>query len=154
MIDVSFSAELVPEAAPRPRAVRMGAHARVYTPKKALEWQSRLASKAALVMPPGQIDEPLRLDFIAVFPRPKSLSGKKHAAGLLMHDRRPDLDNIAKNILDALRPFWRDDAIVVGGHWVKAYAERDGRARVMVRVRSAEDFGATFPVLSMAVEEK
>lgn len=138
MIDVVFEAALVPEGLARARAAVIAGRPRMYTPKRSTDWQSQLAAMATQAMPAEQIDEPLRVDVFAVFPRTKDLMRPSRPDGFIPHVGRPDLDNVVKNVLDALKPFWRDDSIVCVGTSAKAYAERTGHARVMVRVRSAK----------------
>jgi len=47
------------------------------------------------------------------------------------------VDNLQKTVMDALKPFWRDDAQVVCGTPLNCFAEKDGRPRIVIRVRSA-----------------
>lgn len=41
------------------------------------------------------------------------------------HIIRPDLDNLAKPVLDALKGFWRDDAQINSLHLTKEYADNE-----------------------------
>jgi crossover junction endodeoxyribonuclease RusA len=56
---------------------------------------------------------PLSLVIVAVFRRPKRIP--KRTPGRLWHDKRPDLDNVLKAVLDAgtNAGLWLDDAQVV-----------------------------------------
>ena len=47
---------------------------------------------------------------------------------------KPDKDNIDKNVYDALRIAWRDDAQICAGNTFTAYAEMTGKPRVVVRL--------------------
>lgn len=74
----------------------------------------------------------------AVFPRPQRLRPKRYPDGYVLHDVKPDADNVAKIVLDALGQcgVWVDDAQVTDLRVTKRYAERDNEPRVMIWVRS------------------
>lgn len=135
-LDVTFQALIEPAACARPRAVRAGSSVRVYTPSTTHQWQHSLALAARAALPHELITEPVRVDILAVLSRPKRLAGRKHSSGMLWAPVRPDLDNIGKNVLDALRFAWRDDAQVVASTMLKVYAEKDAGPRMVVRVAS------------------
>lgn len=94
----------------RPRATRQG---RVYTPKKTVSYE-RQVGQIALPHFPTPIDGPVRLSIRATFMPARSWTIKKTKAMLHQpHTQRPDLDNCAKAILDALnRIAWADDTQV------------------------------------------
>lgn len=125
-------------AHPRPRVVRdpRSGRVRAFTSARAHRWQADLATVAAANFPMAIIDEPVLVAVLAVLPRPKRLLTKKNPDGLIWCDRRPDIDNIEKSCFDALRSFWRDDALIVFSPAMKAYAERAGRSRTVLRIRS------------------
>lgn len=141
MIDVKFTVDLVPEGAGRAksRAVMTPAGPRVISNKMArtAKWQQRVAEAAAAVLPAARIEEPVRVDVLGLFPRPQRLMRRADPEGMVWHTSRPDRDNLDKNVLDALRTFWRDDDQVVLGTVIKAYHAKDGRPCVVVRIRSA-----------------
>ena len=144
-VDITIDAPLPPRGKGRPRAVAFGGHARVYTPTETRRWEAQLAALAQVHLPPGVIEGPVRVDVLAVMPRTKELLARskrtqewKHGEGFIWHTSKPDGDNIRKAVLDALASFWRDDAQVVAGDTVKVWAEAEGRARMVVRIRSEE----------------
>lgn len=112
----------------RPKASSFGGHARVYTPSKQVEYENwvRLCYEAAH---PGA--EPIGVALAAsvevMMPVPKSASRKKARRmldGLEAPTKKPDLDNVAKSILDALNGLaYKDDALVCSLHAIKAYSE-------------------------------
>jgi Holliday junction resolvase RusA-like endonuclease len=126
-------------------------HARVFTPAETRKWEADLAMMAQASLPPGRISGPIRVDILAVFARTKELAFRykdgrwKHGEEMIWHTSKPDGDNIRKAVLDALRSFWGDDAQVVCGEMLKAWAEADGRARVVVRIRSINQFYRVTP---------
>jgi Holliday junction resolvase RusA-like endonuclease len=134
--DVLIEVPLPPKGKGRPRATRTG---RVYTPAETRRWETTLAMMAAERLPEVVLEGPLRVDVLAVLPRPKRLLRKSDPDGLLWAPAKPDTDNVVKALLDALKAFWRDDAQVVELVAHKVYAERDGRPRMVIRIRSAGD---------------
>lgn len=82
-------------------------------------------------------EEPLEVFITACFEPPKSTS-KKNRALMLSNDilptKKPDIDNIAKVILDALNGIaYRDDTQVVRLTVTKAYNDEPG---VLVTIRA------------------
>ena len=71
--------------------------------------------------------QPLKVTIIAYYPIVKSTSKKKKQQmleDLMFPTKKPDIDNIAKSILDALNKLaYRDDTQVVTLHMEKHYAE-------------------------------
>ena len=140
MIDVLFEIPIEPIGKARARVVRTkNGASRSFTPAKTVRWEQDVSLAARQAMPNEIIDEPLRVDVLAVRPRPRALLRKADPDGLIWCPKKPDGDNIRKAVLDALSTYWRDDALVVSGDTVKAYAERHGRSRVVVRIRSVTE---------------
>jgi len=151
-IDITIEAALPPRGKGRPRATAINGHARVFTPAETRRWEAQLAGLAQQHLPPGVIEGPVRVDILAVMPRPGKMLERwakprseghgdgtwKHPLGLIWHASKPDGDNIRKATLDALASFWRDDAQVVAGDTLKAWAEAEGRPRMVVRIRTED----------------
>ncbi len=137
-MDITLNIPLPPVAKGRPRAVPGPAgRPRMVTPTKTRSFEASVALVASEKAPRDIIEGPVRVDILAVMPRPKRLDqGKRHPTGLVWAPVRPDADNIRKAVLDGLQTLWRDDAQVVAGDTVKVYAERLGRPRVVVRIRT------------------
>ena len=141
-IDILLVAPLPPKGKGRPRIGVVAGHAHAFTPAETRRWEAQLAALAQAQLPAAILDGPLRLDVLAVFPRTQELLAQskrtgawKHGEGLIFHASRPDLDNVCKAVLDALKSFWRDDACVSTLNASKVYAEATGRPRVVVRIR-------------------
>lgn len=64
----------------------------------------------------------VRLHFI--LPRPDRLCRKKDPDGLMLAPVRPDVDNLAKAVLDGMKRIWVDDAQVCWKLATKEYAEK------------------------------
>ncbi len=85
------------------------------------------------------LDGPLSVHIQAWMPIRKSWTGKKKRAaraGAIYPTGKPDWDNIAKSVGDALKGVcWVDDAIIIDGHVNKRYSDFP---RLVVRVREVE----------------
>jgi Holliday junction resolvase RusA-like endonuclease len=138
VIDVLIIAPLAPEACARPRAAARGGLVQVYLPAQTRRWQTQFAAVALEYLPRGRIEEPLRLDVLAVLARPQRLRRRADPVGLIWAPVRPDADNIGKNIMDALAFALRDDGQIVQLSVLKAYAELGQEPRVEARLRSVE----------------
>lgn len=79
--------------------------------------------------PKQPLSGPLVLEFVAALPVGKSDSKKLREAkltGLVAPEKKPDLDNILKNLMDCMTrlQFWTDDVQVVCLRCEKIYAEQ------------------------------
>ena len=109
MILLEFTVEGTPKAQPRVRACVRGRHASVYTPDTADAWKADVRRSAqAKCQTPEPLRGPLSVHLTFLMPRPKSRKVD------VWHTSRPDADNLAKAILDALGDacIWCDDAQV------------------------------------------
>lgn len=112
-----------PKAQPRPRAFARGGKARVYDPGTAEGWKSSIAQ--AFEPHAGELYAmPVLVEITLYFPRPKGHFGTGKNADKLKpkapahHLKKPDADNCAKAILDALSEksgigLWKDDTQVI-----------------------------------------
>ena len=129
---ITFTVAGDPVPQPRPRVSKRGGFARAYVPAKhpvhAYRQAVQLAAQAAGLTATG---EPLNVVIDAVFVRPKShmrKSGVKPDAPVLP---RPDVDNVAKAVLDALQDVMGDDSLVARLVVEKSYGQE---ARTTVRI--------------------
>ena len=118
--------EGTPKAQPRARAFARGGKARLYTPGTAEHWKGQIALAFKELRPETPIASPVRIFVGAVMPRPGRLCRKKDPVHALPHDKKPDPDNIAKAILDALTTIgvWEDDKLVSDLRCTMVYAAR------------------------------
>ena len=112
MMRICFEVPGDPQGKARPRILRNG---RAYTPKKTAEYEK--AIRTAYQKAGGQLTEhPVRVMIFASFGIPKSTTKAKRARmliGELLPTKKPDLDNIAKAVCDALNGIaYKDDAQV------------------------------------------
>lgn len=132
---IEFFAEGLPKGQPRPRAFSRGGHAAVYDPGTAEGWKGQIAIAAQPHLPNAPIVCPVSLELWFAMPRPKShFRTRIDGYGLLKDDAptwhigKPDCDNLAKAVLDALTTLrmWADDALVASLSVSKVYGERPG----------------------------
>ena len=129
---ITFTVPGDPVPQPRPRVSTRGGFARAYVPSThpVHSYRTSLAV-AARDAGLGTTGEPLNVVIDAVFVRPKShlrKSGVKPDAPVLP---RPDVDNIAKAVLDALQDVMGDDSLVARLVVEKSYGTE---ARTTVRI--------------------
>ena len=136
-----------PKPQPRPRAfvrkTKTGPPvARVFDAGTAENWKSRIAASANGKRPPGApLDCPIRVELRFIMPRPQSLRRKKDPAGPIPHTKRPDVDNLAKAVLDCLSElgWWVDDTRVAELEATKEYASKEGVPGLELRVLVAKE---------------
>lgn len=128
----------------RPRIGKVGAHARMFTPEKTVNYENLVKYSAQQAMAgaaliEGACDVKLRIDCQI----PASWSQKKQraaAAGEIRPTSKPDADNVIKAVFDAMNGVvWKDDVQVVDIAVSKFYSLAPG---VGVRV---ELLGANAP---------
>jgi Holliday junction resolvase RusA-like endonuclease len=132
----AFDVHGEPKGQPRPRAFARGGKARVYDPGTAEAWKGDIALAARPFLPTEPIDSPIKVAVSFYFPRPARLLRKKDPDGLIPHTAKPDSDNAAKAVLDALTTIgmWRDDALVSSLIAEKHYAARGQVAGALIQV--------------------
>ena len=101
---LEFFSHGTPKGQPRPRAFFRGGRAAVYDPGTAEGWKGQIAIawKESGHEPLPHTPYDVMLDFF--FPRPKSQSTKKglRPDAPTFHTAKPDADNVAKAVLDAM----------------------------------------------------
>ena len=129
---ITFTVPGDPVPQPRARVSTRGGFARAYVPSKhpVHDYRTQLAVAARLagLTPTG---EPLSVVIDAVFERPKSHRNKSGVKGTAPKLPRPDVDNVAKAVLDSLQDVMGDDTMVARLVVEKSYGEE---ARTTVRV--------------------
>lgn len=110
----------------RPRFTRFG---KPYTPKKTQEYEKQIADyfrEQPQSFKFGK-DIPIAVNLVFGMPVPKNTSKKYVEAmtdGVIKHIKRPDADNMAKAVLDALNGLaWEDDSQIVRLSITKEYAK-------------------------------
>lgn len=120
----------------RPKFARVGNFTRTYTPKETVNYENWVKLSYQNFGGENFGDTPLKVQITAKYPIPKSFSKKKHEMaidGEIRPTTKPDCDNIAKIICDALNGIaYDDDKQIVELLVVKEYAERP---RVVVEIK-------------------
>ena len=123
----------IPVAKGRVRVTRKGV---AYTPKKTATTESYIRLMASRAyQEPAPSTKPITIYILGFFPPEKNLSKAKawdKVKNLLPVTKRPDLDNIAKLIMDSLNKIvWEDDSQVYSMILSKRY-NSEGYTRVIV----------------------
>ena len=98
MAEIKFKIIGKPIPKGRPRFFRAGAHVGTYTPTKTRKWEEFVRFQAVQYRPKKLWEGPISMALTFMMPRPKSLPKK-----VVYHIKKPDLDNLAKSIKDALQ---------------------------------------------------
>ena len=134
MTDIHVHVPVPPVAKARPRVTMRGGYARAYTPKKSADYEAAVAAACPDVDP---LEGPLSMHINLYLPIPASWSKQKTidaACGKILPTSRPDVDNYAKAVLDALNGIaYSDDSQVVDLRVVKQYARKDTGARIVIK---------------------
>ena len=113
MPSITFTVPGDPVPHPRPRVSTRGGFARAYVPSKHPVHAYRMAIAAAAKAAGVQSNQtPIDVCIVAVFARPKSHSTRKGLKKNAPALPRPDVDNVAKGVLDALVDVMGDDTHV------------------------------------------
>jgi len=133
---ITFSVPGDPVPQPRARITTRGKFAHAYTPKKHPINNYRNEISVAAIAAMGDAEpasEPVSVVIDAVFARPKSHMTKRGIKATAPKLPRPDCDNIAKGVLDALALIvWLDDSLVQRLIVEKSWGDE---ARTTVRVQ-------------------
>jgi Holliday junction resolvase RusA-like endonuclease len=134
--NVTFTIEGEPKGKGRPRFTR----GRTYTPPETVSYEQLVALRYRNEANGYKFTSPVGVLIYALHKPPKK--SKKVVEKMLREEilptKRPDVDNIAKIILDGLNKVaWDDDTQVVELHIKKGYAENP-EVKVMVYAMEAE----------------
>ena len=122
MMKVQFTVTGEPQGKARPRILRNG---RAYTPKKTADYENRI--RRAFTAAGGELTaHPVTVRIAAYYQIPKSASRARRAEmleGVTLPTKKPDADNVAKVVCDAMNGIaYKDDAQVCELHVMKYYA--------------------------------
>ncbi len=121
-MEIKFTIEGIPIGKGRPRFFRKGNFVGTYTPENTRSWEAVIRWYCRMHRPLTIPMGPAIIFLTFNMPRPKSLPKKtKH------HVKKPDLDNMAKAVLDAMQgSFFHSDSQIVFMGIGKQYAEHPG----------------------------
>ena len=136
MFSVTFHLDIEPVPKGRPRFSKVGGFVRSYTPKKTSDYETQVKAIAQSVMAREPLETPLAAFLYFRLPIPKSYPKKRIQAcleGLERPIKKPDLDNLAKSVLDGLNGVvYKDDSQLVSIHITKVYDHNPG-VDIMIR---------------------
>lgn len=128
---VNFVVDGVPVAKGRPRFAKRGNFVQTYTPQKTKDYESLVMEAATVAMGSAQpLTTPIAIYLYIRLPIPASYSKKRVRdciEGYEMPTKKPDWDNIAKAVTDALNGIcYVDDCQIVNAHVKKVYSHTPG----------------------------
>lgn len=135
---IRFTVLGVPVGKGRPKFSTANGHAVAYTPAKTTNYETlvRLSYQQQCNKYPFKKDEELAATIVAYFPIPKSTSKKNQALMQdckIRHTKKPDCDNVAKAVLDALNGIaYYDDSQIVALDVRKFYSD-EPRIEILIR---------------------
>ena len=142
---VDFDVQGHPKPQARPRAFARktkdgGAVARVYDPGTAEKWKSDIVLAGKDSRPASPLQGCIHVSIRFWMPRPKRLMREKDPDGAVFHDKKIDLDNLVKAILDALTTngWWRDDSQVCRLTAEKMYHAKTGSAGAEIAIAEVD----------------
>lgn len=134
---ITFTIHGEPMGKQRPKATAIGGHARVYTPKNTVQYESKVISAYKEIYGDNiafpNPDEEVYATIIANFQLQKTHYGKRginqsgldKLSGKVNPTKAPDCDNVAKICLDALNGLaYHDDSQITALLVLKCYAEQ------------------------------
>jgi len=133
MTTIEFTVAGDPVQQPRPRAQRRGRFIHIYTPDKDVKpWKELIVLRAREAMSGDPLEGPVFVQLLFFMEDAKDRRGNE------WHTGKPDLDNLAKAVLDALTDakVWRDDAQVCKQEFSKQQPVPGARTGVRIRVQS------------------
>ena len=123
----------------RPRATVVGGHARIYTPAKTAAYEKKIANAWKTEHGETPFTGPVSVRIVFLMPIPKSVTKARKAAMEAQTERpitKPDADNLAKAVMDAINGIaYKDDNQVVDLSVSKYYGTAP---KIMIRVREWE----------------
>lgn len=136
MTSYTFEIPGTPVPKARPRASSRGGHVVMYTPvaSKNFEFQVRNISAKQIPIP---LQGPIYVHVEFEIPRPKRLIWKTRPMPRCYCDRRSDLDNYCKSLLDGLNGIaFRDDGQVAELHAKKFYHAGNSHPKTIITIRT------------------
>jgi Holliday junction resolvase RusA-like endonuclease len=129
----------LPKGQPRPKACIRGRHAGVYDPGTAEEWKGIIRQEVKSKWDGVPFTGPVHLNLAFSMPRPQSHTGRNglKTSAPRYHIGKPDADNLAKAVMDALSNLgvWSDDSTVALLVIDKRYCHPDSKPGVWLSMQ-------------------
>ena len=114
----------------RPRFARRGKFVVTYDPEKSKEWKNEVI-RQAVAQGAVMLSGALKAEVVFRLKRPKSIPKK-----VINHTKKPDLDNLAKAIFDALGGIcYEGDQQIVNMVLTKEYVGTDEAPNVQINIK-------------------
>lgn len=154
-VELDLRFDIAPQSQLRPRATSRGGFVRVYDPKQTAEYKAKIKASAKELLENADLKKsvelmdglPLQVVINTYQAMPESWSMKKKLENRgSFKVSKPDSDNLAKPILDALNGvIWKDDSLIVDLHIIKQYVDAtsiyaDGKSRPYIVAQETEHF--------------
>lgn len=142
---LTFTVTGIPKGQPRPKAARRGTFTTVYDPGTADEWKLLIrdaANNAWKCLGRQVFFQPVAVVLSFSMPRPKGhfrSNGELKSNSPRFCSSKPDADNLAKAVLDALTNLgiWQDDSQVVLLSVEKLYANSPSGVGMWCKIENA-----------------
>ncbi len=134
-MQISFEVLGEPKAKGRPRATKIGEHARMYTPTKTKRWESLIRDQAGpLFATPIVADVPVHVHLQFWFALPASQHRKRKPPAPAELPSREDWDNLGKLVCDALNgvAYVDDRQITLASALKMRCGQEDNRPRTVI----------------------
>jgi len=135
--ELVFDVPAVPVSQPRQRSTFINGQVRTYTPTKhpVNAFKATCAESATHAYAGPPLRDALRLTLTFVLPRPRAMVWKTKPMTRAPHAKRPDVDNLAKAVKDALSKLvWHDDSQIAQLEATKVIAAGDEQPHVRIKV--------------------
>ena len=127
---LNFTIDCIPVGKGRPRFARMGNLVRTYNDKKTTDFEDIVRIQTLTAMGKSDpLETPVAVYLYFRLPIPQSYTKKRTEACLsgFRHIKRPDLDNLAKSVLDGMNGIvFKDDSQITSLHCTKVYSNVAG----------------------------
>ena len=128
---LNFTIDCIPVGKGRPRFARMGNLVRTYNEKKTTDYEDIVRFHTLTAMgSTDPLETPISVYLYFRLLVPQSYTKKRTEACLKGSERplkKPDLDNLAKSVLDGMNGVaFRDDCQIVSLHCTKTYSAEPG----------------------------
>lgn len=137
-----------PKGQPRARAFarKIGGKytARMYDTGTADDWKKNVGAEALRALSGHKFHGPVSITIEFFMPRPKRLRSRNSPQDAIPHDKKPDLDNLTKAVMDALTDVeaWGDDSQVYAIQARKLYEAKNALPGCFIAVEGTLTKGA------------
>lgn len=136
---VTFVIKGIPKVKKRPVFSTQGGKVRTYTPKITATYENLVKLKAEKQFK-HPLDGSISLAIRFYLPRPKRLIWKRRPMPEVYSDKRPDIDNLAKAVIDGLNGIaFRDDGQIADLHVTKKFHAGDDEPKTIVMVNNVKE---------------